>query len=688
MKHRTAIGRLLGALFFSLQITSLIAGQLDSEETVWPSPDWQTSAPAELGMDEAKLLEAKEYALTGEGSGYIVRSGKLVMAWGDPAQRYDLKSTTKSIGVTALGLALLDGKIEMEDEVKQYHPSFGIQPESNAVSGWLDEITILHLATQTAGFEKPGGYTRLLFEPGTNWDYSDSGPNWLAECITLIYGRDLRELMFERVFTPLGIDQDDLSWRKNAYRPELIDGIPRREFGSGISANVDAMARLGYLYLRKGQWAGRRIIPEDFVEAASHTVPGVIGLEVLKPETYGRASDHYGLLWWNNADNSLPMVPQDAYWSWGLYDSLIVIIPSLDLVISRAGKSWERQWSGHYEVLKPFLEPIVSSVQDTQSQSQAPYPASPVITGIEWADSTAIVRMAEGSDNWPVTWADDGNLYTAYGDGWGFSPKVPHKLSLGQAKITGNPPSFEGINIRSPSGERVGQGAEGEKASGILMVDGTLYMLVRNADNSLLAWSNDYGETWIWSDWKFTTSFGHPTFLNFSRNYQGARDDFVYIYSQDHDSAYEPADQMVLARVPRSRIKQREAYTFYQNSDKEGNARWTEDVTKRGPVFYHANRCYRSMISYNPALKRYLWCHIIPAEDTRFEGGFGVYDSPEPWGPWTTVFFTEKWDVGPGENCSFPTKWMSDDGKTLYLVFSGDDYFSVRKATLSLATGD
>jgi hypothetical protein len=81
-------------------------------------------------------------------------------------------------------------------------------------------------------------------------------------------------------------------------------------------------------------------------------------------------------------------------------------------------------------------------------------------------------------------------------------------------------------------------------------------------------------------------------------------------------------------------------------------------------------------------LKRYLACQINADEDTRFEGGFGVYDAPQPWGPWTTVYFTRKWDVGPGETCGFPTKWMSADGKTLQMVFSGDDSFSVREAVL------
>jgi hypothetical protein len=109
------------------------------------------------------------------------------------------------------------------------------------------------------------------------------------------------------------------------------------------------------------------------------------------------------------------------------------------------------------------------------------------------------------------------------------------------------------------------------------------------------------------------------------------------------------------------------------------------DITKRGSVFDYPGGCYRSAVSYNAALKRYLWCQTLPGGDTRFRGGFGIYDAPEPWGPWTTVYFTENWDVGPGETCSFPTKWMAADGKTVHLVFSGDDCFSVRKATLVVA---
>jgi len=320
--------------------------------------------PEDPGMDAALLRQARDFALTGGGSGRIIRHGRLVMQWGDQKHLYDLKSSTKGIGITALGVALKDGKIKSLDDIaRQYHPDLGLPPESNAKTGWLDKITLFHLATQTAGFHKPGGYTELLFEPGTKRLYSDGGPNWLAECVTLAYGQDLNALMFERVFRPIGIEPSDLTWRNNAYRPEEINGIKRREFGAGISANVDAMARIGYLYLRRGRWQDRQIIPESFVDTVRVVPPAIQGLPVVERETSFNASDHYGLLWWNNADGTLADLPRDAYWTWGLYDSLIVVIPSLDIVVARAGQSLNKVRNSDYRAIAPLLEPIARATQ-------------------------------------------------------------------------------------------------------------------------------------------------------------------------------------------------------------------------------------------------------------------------------------------------------------------------------------
>jgi len=219
-----------------------------------------------------------------------------------------------------------------------------------------------------------------------------------------------------------------------------------------------------------------------------------------------------------------------------------------------------------------------------------------------------------------------------------------------------------------------------------------LYLWTRNANNAQLAWSGDHGATWNWTDWKFTNSFGCPTFLNFGRDYAGARDSFVYLYSPDSDSAYEAVDHLVLARVPKTKIRERGGYEFFTGLQ-AGQAAWSSDLGRRTAVLSASGQCYRPGLSYSPGLKRFLLVQPIPTAasrdragkiDTRFAGGLAIYDAPDPWGPWTTAFFTSQWDVAPGDSAHFPTKWMSGDGRTLCLVFSWGDNFCVRKAQIEV----
>jgi CubicO group peptidase (beta-lactamase class C family) len=96
-------------------------------------------------------------------------------------------------------------------------------------------------------------------------------------------------------------------------------------------------------------------------------VPEAIkGLPVVRKDSYFDASNHYGLLWWNNADGTMVKVPRDTYWSWGLYDSLIVVIPSLDIVAARAGKSLNKARNSDYKAISPLIEPIVLSLRERQ----------------------------------------------------------------------------------------------------------------------------------------------------------------------------------------------------------------------------------------------------------------------------------------------------------------------------------
>jgi CubicO group peptidase (beta-lactamase class C family) len=329
----------------------------------WPTAGWPAATPAAMGMDQALLEDARDFTLTAGGGGNIARGGYQVMSWGNQDSRRELKSATKSLGVSLLAIAIDDGLMDLDDFADAHYAPVGTPPSSNASTGWLDDITIRHLATHTAGFEKQGGYIDISYAPGTTWLYSDGGANWLADVMTVAFGEDLNDVMWNRILTPLGIESSRFDWRSHATRDDLIDGIKRREISSGIFVSVDAMARIGYLWLRGGEWDGTQILPAWFVDAARVPDPSIAGATIENPAKYPSATSHYGLLWWNNADGTMPNVPTDTYWAWGLNENLIVVIPSLDIVATRGGSSsWRSGWDGDYTVIEPFLEPIALSV--------------------------------------------------------------------------------------------------------------------------------------------------------------------------------------------------------------------------------------------------------------------------------------------------------------------------------------
>ncbi|MFN8179032.1 MAG: T9SS type A sorting domain-containing protein [bacterium] len=301
-----------------------------------------------------------------------------------------------------------------------------------------------------------------------------------------------------------------------------------------------------------------------------------------------------------------------------------------------------------------------------------PCPASTAIPGLEWHET---LNLGTDNDNWPTTWSDDDNVYAAGGDGFGFGGERGNWI----CRIQGSPPNLTGANITRIS---TGSGAQGTKGSGILSVSGTLYLWARNADgngsSAQLGWSTDHGSTWTWGP--TFALLGYPTFINFGKDYAGARDTYVYTVSHDDSSAYAPSDRFILLRVPAASITNMSAYEYFVRTDGAGAPIWSSDPAQRGAVFTYVDagqaQCERSGISYHATLGRYLWFQSYP-----LLGGFGVYDAPQPWGPWTTVYFTTGWDQDPGDCGGFCTKYSS--GNTVWLVFSGGDNLRVRRATVA-----
>ena len=663
--------------------------------------DWQTASPESQGMSSAKLdtmtegLRAHRTKML-----LVVRHDRIVHEWyakgHSRATRHYTASMAKAlVGGMSLLVAVDDERIAPDDLACKYVPSWGDDPRKS-------RITIRHLATHASGIEdaeedgkphnkltgwkgafwkkKPNPFLNsrddapVIFEPGADIQYSNPGMGMLSYCVSAALRgapeSDVRSLLTKRIMDPIGVPRSE--WSMGYGATYELDGLKLHANWGGGSYSPNAVARVGRLMLRKGDWDRERLVSEEAVELVTSDA----GMPT--PDRSERLALRSGFCWWLNSDGILAGVPRDMFAGAGAGNQVLVVIPSLDLIVVRNGSQLHPKgfWEGIEEYL---LNPLMEAI------TEPPYLPSRVIRSAEFAPESSIVRAAVGSDNWPITWGDDDAQFCAYGDGWGFDPRIEKKLSLGFAMVTGTPGQFKGVNVRSENGERTGDGPKGPKASGMLMVDGVLYMLVRNVGNSQLAWSRDRGRTWQWG-FRFDTSFGCPSFLNFGRNYEGARDEYVYLYSPDGPSAYESADAVVLARVPKGKMTTLAAYEFFVRTDDAGAPVWSSDLSQRGPVFVYPGHCGRLDVAYDAAIRRYLM-----ALGFDHHGGWGIFDAPEPWGPWTTVFFTKDWGLGDTHSYRLPTRWISPDGLTLHLVFSGRrhegvdyDAFCVRELRLRL----
>jgi hypothetical protein len=330
-------------------------------------------------------------------------------------------------------------------------------------------------------------------------------------------------------------------------------------------------------------------------------------------------------------------------------------------------------------VLAMFTHADVAAGADL---GKPPYPPSPVIQSITWHwDSYR--TAAPGSDLWPVTWGPDDHLYTAWGDGGGFGgTDSDGRVSMGFARIEGRPENYHAANVNGGKDpEHPASFPSKGKTGGTAFVGGTLYASINLQDgpwpnvNHALAWSTDRGATWTKADWLFTkgpSNFQPARFLQFGKDYSGVPArlaGYVYLYGPKQKAGQGDRIRLYLARVPKDKIRERAAYEFFHGLDAQGKPVWTARWIAAQPVFTDANGITASGAVYNPAMKRFLLTsfHTGP-------GQLGVFDAPDPWGPWTTVAYYDRWGkmgaTGEGLTCEFPQKWISADGLTLWSVFS------------------
>ena len=132
----------------------------------WPMPRWEQADAGRGGPGPGQLEQARDYALTGGGSG----SSSAAASWcwpgaTRPALRSEIDDQVDRRHGAGPG-ASWTARSSSTDKARKHHPTSACRRRRTRDTGWLDEITILHLATQTAGFEKPGGYGQAAVPAG------------------------------------------------------------------------------------------------------------------------------------------------------------------------------------------------------------------------------------------------------------------------------------------------------------------------------------------------------------------------------------------------------------------------------------------------------------------------------------------------------------------------------------------
>jgi hypothetical protein len=338
----------------------------------------------------------------------------------------------------------------------------------------------------------------------------------------------------------------------------------------------------------------------------------------------------------------------------------------------------------------------------------APYPRSTHITGINFRMGTAKTQ-APGSDNWVITWADDDRQYTSWGDGGGFGgTNSDGRVSFGVGSVSGSKSSYTTKNIWGGK-NAVTSAKFGGKSYGILSLDGDIYMwrCGTASDNSAFNIQDLYKSTdkcvnfsntgvkFEQSDFSVTRGFFAVTFLQFGKDYAGARDNYIYMYGNEVQNTtwdVQKPGKISLIRCLKGDIANRSRYEYFTGMS-GGNPTWTSNRDQRKPVFQDiANGIMRTSVSYNAPLGRYLLTTQQVDRHRSDNGHIGIYDAPEPWGPWTTVLFDNAWDVGIAESgasktvyWNFSNKWLSSDGKSFVMVgtLPGQDEWGTVEGTFT-----
>jgi len=316
-------------------------------------------------------------------------------------------------------------------------------------------------------------------------------------------------------------------------------------------------------------------------------------------------------------------------------------------------------------------------------------PHSTVIAGFQWeGERIPCSDKEKKGDSFPLTWADDDEIYTSAGDPiWGESHD-----GLDIEKLSGPADGYTVSKVNHMNEYR-GWGGDGPKPTGMICVGGVLYLAFQNllrtripphsirsqhGSDASIVYGVQKGLFWVPSLDSIRVpmfpghAFGGPVFINFGKDNANARDGSVYAVSSDQ---WDNGSNLRLGRVPSDSIMRSQSWEWVCAFGPCGEPAWHPSIEEAIPILSIHRWIGIPEMVYLASIKRYLLLTWRLHGDFSPDDGTDllILESPEPWGPFSLVHQEEFWE---GKECNpyapkIPLKWMDDSGESGWILFSG-----------------
>lgn len=270
---------------------------------------------------------------------------------------HQMFSVSKTFTATAVGLAINEGKLNLNDSVVKFFPDKLPAEQSDN----LKAMTVRDLLTMTCGHDvEPNSARRdsvdwvesflawpVLHKPGEYYLYNSVGTYMLSAIVQKVTGEKLIDYLDTRLFQPLHIQRPE--WDES---PQGINCG-----GWGLSLKTEDMAKMGQLFLQKGKWNGKQIVPAEWLkEMSSYQVPSApSGTRFEDLEKAGLNKDNnewvqgYGYQMW--------ICRHNAFRADGFAGQYIMVFPDRDavLVLTTSSSLYQPYMDLIWEYLLPIL---------------------------------------------------------------------------------------------------------------------------------------------------------------------------------------------------------------------------------------------------------------------------------------------------------------------------------------------